>query len=216
MNAIDTLPTLTFDDRGLIPVVTQDATSGEVLMVAYANRDAVEKTLATGEAHYFSRSRNELWRKGATSGHTQQVHEVRVDCDADTLLYRVEQQGPACHTGERSCFYRTKPLRDETTPTMGEMMGLLERVVEERLEHLPESSYVTKLHQRGVGYIAQKVVEEAGETIVSALQNEQDELIGEASDLLFHLVVLLRESGVTLDAVAATLAERHQEKTQAE
>ncbi|MDZ7703215.1 MAG: bifunctional phosphoribosyl-AMP cyclohydrolase/phosphoribosyl-ATP diphosphatase HisIE [Trueperaceae bacterium] len=210
------LPPLSFDERGLVPVVTQDATSGEVLMVAYANQEAIDKTLASGEAHYYSRSRGELWHKGATSGNVQKVREVRVDCDADTLLYRVDSAGPACHTGERSCFYRAKPLQDDTTPTMGEMMGLLERVVNERLEHLPAGSYVTKMHDRGLGYISQKVVEEAGETIVAALQNQQSDLVGEASDLLFHLVVLLRESGVTLTDVAAKLAERHQEKTQQE
>lgn len=202
--------TLRFDAQGLIPVVTQDAGSGRVLMFAYANQEAVAKTLETLEAHYYSRSRGELWHKGATSGHTQKITEVRYDCDEDALLYRVVQTGAACHTGEYSCFYRT--LGESAPPGIGEMMGTLERVVETRLRELPEGSYVTKLHERGLGYTAQKVVEEAGESIVAALQGQRDELIGEAADLLFHLTVLLKESGVGSQDVAARLAERHHEK----
>ena len=152
--------TLSFDARGLIPVVTQDATTGQVLMLAYANSEAVTQTLETREAHYYSRSRNELWHKGATSGHIQKIVEVRFDCDEDALLYRVSQTGAACHTGEYSCFYR--PLSEPAPPGIGEMMGVLERVVEDRLDRLPEGSYVAKLHERGLGYVAQKVVEEAG------------------------------------------------------
>ena len=206
MNA---LPTISFDERGLVPVVTQDALSGEVLMLAYANQEALSKTLETHQAHYYSRSRNELWRKGATSGNTQEVTEVRVDCDEDALLYRVKQAGPACHTGERSCFYRSS---DGEQTSLGETMALLERVVNERLKGLPEGSYVTKMHERGKGYVAQKVVEEAGESIVAALENKPDELIGEAADLLFHLTVLLRESGVSLQEVSDELVKRHQKK----
>ncbi len=204
------LSTLNFDERGLVPVVTQDARSGAVLMLAYANLEAVEKTLETHEAHYYSRSRGALWRKGATSGHTQEVLEVRFDCDEDALLYRVMQTGAACHTGERSCFYRT--LTPPQPPAIGEMMGVLEEVIENRLLELPEGSYVAKLHARGLGYVAQKVVEEAGESIVAALEGKQGELVGEAADLLFHLTVLLHESGVSLQEVAAKLSERHQER----
>lgn len=198
---------LSFDAHGLIPTVTQDAATGQVLMLAYANTEAVERTLTTREAHYYSRSRQELWHKGATSGHTQRVLEVRYDCDADALLYRVEQRGAACHTGEYSCFYRS--FTDSAPPGIGEMMGTLERVVKSRLETLPEGSYVAKLHARGLGYVAQKVVEEAGESIVAALERKPDELVNEAADLLFHLTVLLEESGVSLQDVAAKLAERH-------
>lgn len=198
---------LSFDASGLVPVVTQDAVSGQVLMLAYANKEAVEKTLTTREAHYYSRSRGELWHKGATSGHVQNVLEVRYDCDEDALLYRVFQTGAACHTGEHSCFYRA--LTEAAPPGIGEMMGTLERVVETRLRDLPEGSYVAKLHARGLGYVSQKVVEEAGESIVAALQGKPDELVGEAADLLFHLTVLLKESGVSLQDVAAKLGERH-------
>ncbi len=158
-----------WDAAGLVPVVTQDASSGDVLTVAYANALALERTLATGEAHYWSRSRAELWRKGATSGHVQRLREVRIDCDADALLYRVDPAGPACHTGQRSCFFRA-PGSEAVVPVegtpdtvgIGALMGLLQRVVDERLATLPEGSYVARLHQRGIGYVAQKVVEEAG------------------------------------------------------
>ncbi|MFU8887871.1 MAG: bifunctional phosphoribosyl-AMP cyclohydrolase/phosphoribosyl-ATP diphosphatase HisIE [Trueperaceae bacterium] len=210
------LAAVAWDAAGLVPVVAQDATSGDVLTLAYANALALRRTLETGEAHYWSRSRAELWHKGATSGNVQRVREVRLDCDGDALLYRVDPAGPACHTGERSCFFRT-PGSEAPVPAegpadsagIGAIMGLLQRVVDERLATLPEGSYVAKLHRRGVGYVAQKVVEEAGETVVAALQGQDEELLGEAADLLFHLTVLLRERGHDLDAVARVLAGRH-------
>ncbi|MEM6427769.1 MAG: phosphoribosyl-AMP cyclohydrolase, partial [Deinococcota bacterium] len=145
-----TIDDINFDNRGLVPVVTQDMYSGEVLMLAYANREAVEMTLKTGEAHYYSRSRKSLWHKGATSGHVQKVSEVRLDCDEDTLLYRVDQTGAACHTGEYSCFFRN--LEGRPQPAIGEMLMLLERTINQRIRDLPEGSYVSKLHTRGVGY----------------------------------------------------------------
>ncbi|UCH25338.1 MAG: bifunctional phosphoribosyl-AMP cyclohydrolase/phosphoribosyl-ATP diphosphatase HisIE [Trueperaceae bacterium] len=203
---------MNFDERGLVPVVTQDAESGEVLMLAYADQEALTKTVETGEAHYFSRSRQELWRKGATSGNIQRVVEVRYDCDEDALLYRVRQTGPACHTGERSCFFRSlAPV--ETALSTGEVMSLLERVVDDRNRNQPEGSYVTKLHQRGLGYIAQKVIEEAGESVVAALEHQDDALIDEAADLLFHLTVLLKERGVKFQQVMETLAARHRTRS---
>ena len=210
------LAAVAWDAAGLVPVVAQDASSGDVLTVAYANALALRRTLDTGEAHYWSRSRQELWHKGATSGNVQRVREVRLDCDGDALLYRVDPAGPACHTGERSCFFRAPgdasrvPAEGPVdTAGIGAIMGLLQRVVDERLATLPEGSYVAKLHRRGVGYVAQKVVEEAGETVVAALQGQDEELLGEAADLLFHLTVLLRERGHGLDAVARVLAGRH-------
>lgn len=221
-----------FDQAGLVPVVAQSIRDGAVLMVAYADQEAVAATLATGEAHYHSRSRGEVWHKGATSGNKQRVLEVRYDCDADALLYLVEEAGPACHTGERSCFFRVLGggvgaerkdppagvedalLDDGTgaragTARLGDVLEELEAVVLGRLRDLPDGSYVRKLHERGIGYMAQKVVEEAGETVVAALQDgELGELVGESADLLFHLLVLLAESGVPLEAVAAKLEER--------
>jgi phosphoribosyl-AMP cyclohydrolase / phosphoribosyl-ATP pyrophosphohydrolase len=208
------LPDLKFSDQGLIPVITQDADTGEVLMFAHASKEALEKTLSTKQAHYFSRSRQELWHKGATSGNTQDVVEVRFDCDEDVVLYRIRPNGPACHTGEQSCFYRT--IGEPSQLSMGDVMGLLERVVGERLQQLPEGSYVTKLHERGIGYVAQKVVEEAGESIVAALQHKDEEFLGEAADLLFHLTVLLKERGLSLMQVSKVLQERHRERTEKE
>lgn len=211
-------PALRFDDRGLLPVVVQDAHDGTVLMLAYADREALDRTLATGEGHYFSRSRQRLWRKGETSGNVQAVREVLYDCDADTLLYRVDQTGAACHTGERSCFHRSLPVIGEgpqaeapAAASIGEAMSLLETVVAERLATLPEGSYVRRLHERGIGYVSQKVVEEAGETIVAALEGKRGDLRGEAADLLFHLGVLLAEAGVEWSEVARTLVERHRD-----
>lgn len=206
----DPLADVNFGPDGLVPVVAQDSDSGEVLMLAWADRPALEATLATRQGHYFSRSRREMWRKGATSGNVQDVVEVRLDCDTDAVLYRVRQSGPACHTGRRSCFHL--PVTAPSAPAMAETLGLLQRVVDERLRDLPDGSYVAGLHERGLGYVAQKVVEEAGETIVAALQGS-DDLAGEAADLLFHLTVLLRERGLGLADVAEVLARRHRPDT---
>ncbi|MDT3681437.1 MAG: bifunctional phosphoribosyl-AMP cyclohydrolase/phosphoribosyl-ATP diphosphatase HisIE [Truepera sp.] len=204
---------IAFDANGLVPVVAQSSKDRAVLMLAYADREAVRLTLETGEAHYFSRSRAEVWRKGATSGNTQSVLEVRYDCDADALLYLVDERGPACHTGERSCFYRVV----DGSPAwagggqgaeLGAALEALQLVIQERLETLPEGSYVRRLHERGLGYVAQKVVEEAGETVVAALQADDHDLVAESADLLFHLCVLLTERGVSLGSVADKLAER--------
>ena len=210
----EALAQIAWGEQGLVPVVAQDVTSGDVLMLAYADRQALARTLASGEAHYFSRSRGELWHKGATSGNVQRVREVRYDCDADALLYRVEPAGPACHTGARSCFFRSLPESpDGDAAGIGATMGLLQRVVDARLRELPEGSYVTRLHARGVGYVGQKVIEEAGETVVAALQQHDDDFLGEAADLLFHLSVLVALRGHRLDDVARVLNERHCERT---
>jgi phosphoribosyl-ATP pyrophosphohydrolase/phosphoribosyl-AMP cyclohydrolase len=179
-------------------------------MLAWADREALEATLASGEAHYHSRSRDELWRKGATSGHVQHVREVTLDCDGDAVLYQVRQTGPACHTGARSCFHR--PVVRDEGGVPASAFGLLQRIVAQRLSELPEGSYVTRLHERGIGYVAQKVVEEAGESIVAALEGDDEGLTGEAADLLFHLTVLLAERGLTLADVGATLVQRHHER----
>jgi len=224
--AVDALGAVRFDERGLVPVVAQDAGSGEVLMLAYADREALESTLATGYAHYRSRSRGALWRKGETSGNVQRVLSVVADCDGDAVLYRVDQTGPACHTGERTCFHAPVGVpaggaaseAPDATPggrtpaprgAVETALRTLEDVVADRLRTLPEGSYVARLHARGLGYVAQKVVEEAGETVVAALQGQREELRGEAADLLFHLGVLLAEAGVTWDEVGETLLSRH-------
>jgi phosphoribosyl-AMP cyclohydrolase / phosphoribosyl-ATP pyrophosphohydrolase len=196
-----------YDEKGLVPVVAQDANTGEVLMLAYASREAVQKTIETGEAHYHSRSRGELWRKGETSGNTQRVVEVRLDCDGDALLYRVEPAGPACHTGERSCFFTSLQGSDEDAQDLGRTLGRLSETISGRRLEMPEGSYTAKLLERGTGYIAQKVGEEAIEVVVAALEDAN--LAEETADLLYHLLVLLEERGVGTEEVARVLDERH-------
>jgi phosphoribosyl-ATP pyrophosphohydrolase/phosphoribosyl-AMP cyclohydrolase len=196
-----------YDEGGLVPVVAQDADTGEVLMLAYASREAVERTVETGEAHYYSRSRGELWHKGSTSGNTQKVIEVRLDCDGDALLYRVEPAGPACHTGERSCFFTTLAGSDGEAPNLGRTLTRLAGTIARRHQERPEGSYTAKLFERGAGYTAQKVGEEAVEVVVAALEN--DRLAEETADLLYHLLVLLEERGVGVGEVARVLDERH-------
>jgi len=196
-----------YDERGLVPVVAQDASTGEVLMLAYASREAVDKTLSSGEAHYYSRSRKEIWRKGETSGNTQKVVEVRLDCDGDALLYRVEPAGPACHTGERSCFFTSLTGSNGESPDLGRTLTRLAGTIAGRRREMPEGSYTAKLLDRGTGYTAQKVGEEAVEVVVAALEGTQ--LAEESADLLYHLLVLLEERGVRVEEVARVLDERH-------
>ncbi|MFL6231863.1 MAG: bifunctional phosphoribosyl-AMP cyclohydrolase/phosphoribosyl-ATP diphosphatase HisIE [Thermoanaerobaculia bacterium] len=201
---------LRFDDRGLLPVVVQDAGSGAVLMLAYANREAVERTLTTGQAHFWSRSRQALWKKGETSGNTLQVLEVTADCDGDALLVRALPAGPTCHRGTRSCF-EPNPARLE--------LGWLAAVLESRKDADPETSYTARLLARGIERIAQKVGEEGVETAIAAVSaatrgpgegNERRKaLIGEASDLLYHLLVLLQASGVDPAEIKDELMGRH-------
>jgi phosphoribosyl-ATP pyrophosphohydrolase/phosphoribosyl-AMP cyclohydrolase len=200
-----------FDQNGLVPVVAQDAATGDVLTLAYANREALEKTLASGEAHYYSRSRSELWRKGATSGNTQRVVEVRLDCDGDALLYRVEPHGPACHTGEQSCFYTRLEgegvgLADGEVG-FGTMVERLAGTIAQRHREMPEGSYTAGLIRQGTDRLAQKVGEEAVEVVVAALGNER--LAEESADLVYHLLVLLEERGVGIEDVARVLHDRH-------
>jgi phosphoribosyl-AMP cyclohydrolase / phosphoribosyl-ATP pyrophosphohydrolase len=200
-----------FDGRGLVPVIAQDATTNAVLTLAYANREAVEKTLSSGEAHYYSRSRGELWRKGETSGNTQRVVEVRLDCDADALLYRVEPRGPACHTGEETCFFTsvdgTGIEAGGESPDLGSMVDMLAATIAQRHREMPEGSYTAKLLGEGKERVAQKVGEEAVEVVVAALAEER--LAEEAADLVYHLLVLLEERGLGTGDVARVLHDRH-------
>ncbi len=195
--------TLKYDDRGLLPVVAQDEASGAVLMVAWADREAVERTLATGEAHFWSRSRRELWHKGATSGNTLAVVEVLADCDRDTLLLRVRPAGPACHRGTRSCF-------EPNAATLE--LGWLWQVLEGRKDAGAEASYTARLLAAGLPRVAQKVGEEAVETVIASLAKGpggRGQLVEEGADLLYHLLVLLMAAGVEPGRLAAELQRRH-------
>ena len=194
---------LKYDDRGLLPVVVQDAGSAAVLMLAFANREAVELTLSTGEAHFWSRSRQSLWRKGETSGNTLHVVEVTVDCDGDALLVRAHPAGPACHRGTRTCF-EPNPVRLE--------LGWLAAVLEERRSADPAASYTARLLQSGIERIAQKVGEEGVETVIAALSADtgrRERVVSESADLLYHLLVLLQASGVEPGEIAEELLRRH-------
>jgi phosphoribosyl-ATP pyrophosphohydrolase/phosphoribosyl-AMP cyclohydrolase len=200
---------LKFDERGLVAVVAQEAATGEVLMLAWADREALERTLATGRAHYWSRSRGALWQKGESSGHVQEVREVRVDCDGDAVLYRVAQSGPACHTGQGSCFHR-RVEEGGLAPAAGagDVLSRIEEIVRAREAGRPEGSYTTYLFDKGVDKILKKLGEESAETIVAAKNPGTDELRSESADLLFHLLVLLRARGVPLASVYAELEGR--------
>lgn len=191
--------------EGLLPAVVQDAFDGRVLMVAYVNRESLSHTLETGHATFWSRSREELWTKGATSGNTLKVREVHADCDNDCLLLLVDPSGPACHRGTDSCFDEG---RKPTAPGLSFLAGL-ERVIAQRYEDRPEGSYTTRLFDAGVKRIAQKVGEEGVETALAAASGDTDELANEAADLLYHLLVLLRNEGLALADITRTLEKRH-------
>jgi phosphoribosyl-AMP cyclohydrolase / phosphoribosyl-ATP pyrophosphohydrolase len=199
-----------YDERGLVPVVAQDARTGEVLMLAWANARALALTAETGRAHYWSRSRGELWKKGETSGNAQEVVEVRLDCDGDAVLYRVRQSGPACHTGERSCFFRAveDDALSEDAADPRPVLTRIEEIVARRDAERPEGSYTTYLFDAGLDKILKKVGEEAAETIIAAKNDDLAALRSESADLLFHLMVLWRERGVTLDEMWAELDAR--------
>lgn len=198
---------IVFNRDDLVPAIAVDARTNEVLMQAYMNREALDLTLQTGQAHYYSRSRKSLWRKGETSGHTQQVVEVLTDCDCDSILLRVLQTGPACHTGERSCFFR--PLK--TFSDVGNLAVLYRNVetIAERVENPQEGSYTNYLLTKGVEKICKKVGEEASETIIAAMKGDNDELAGEIADLYYHTLVLMQDRGLPLEAVMRVLEERH-------
>jgi phosphoribosyl-ATP pyrophosphohydrolase/phosphoribosyl-AMP cyclohydrolase len=208
------LSAVRFGADGLVPVVAQESRSGDVLMVAFADRGALERTVETGLAHYFSRSRGTLWRKGETSGHTQQVREIRLDCDGDTVLYRVEQAGPACHTGARTCFSTVvrgaagQMHGDAEADPGGHLLSRLAALIARRAVERPAGSYTVTLLDRGVARISQKVGEEAVEVVVAANAEDDAHLAAESADLLYHLLVLLRARGIGLDAVLSALETR--------
>lgn len=200
-----------FGADGLIPAVAQDARTGEVLMVAYMNREALDRTLTSGRAWYWSRSRGVLWEKGAESGHTQHVREVRVDCDADTVLLVVDQEGPACHTGHRSCFYRDpqgRELPEGKVPVRGDIFDALFELLKSRRASMPVGSYTTALLHEGRAKIGAKVLEEAEELTRAAREESPQRVVEEAADLVYHSWVLLMERGVELSALRRELERR--------
>ncbi|MBI2873591.1 MAG: bifunctional phosphoribosyl-AMP cyclohydrolase/phosphoribosyl-ATP diphosphatase HisIE [Firmicutes bacterium] len=227
---------VSFGPNGLVVVVTQDRRSGEVLMQAYANREALARTLAEGRAWYYSRSRSSLWLKGETSGHFQTVREVRLDCDGDAILYLVDQVGAACHEGYRSCFFRRaagggweidgrhvvdlSPSRFEnkvsedthpagfSDPSAFGILAELQELIAGRKREMPEGSYVTSLFNRGLDVILKKVGEEAAEVIIAGKGGSRSELVYELADLWFHCLVLLEEQGIDLREVLAELSSR--------
>jgi phosphoribosyl-ATP pyrophosphohydrolase/phosphoribosyl-AMP cyclohydrolase len=201
-----------FDERGLIPAVVQDAHTREVLTLAYMNEESLRRTLAERETWFWSRSRSELWHKGATSGHTQRVVEVRLDCDADAVVVLVEPRGPACHTGAVSCFARDPvevAAEDEKgAARIGVVLEELYEVVAARRREMPAGSYTTYLFEKGLNKILKKVGEEAAETIIAAKDEDKGALTAETADLVYHLLVLMVERGLTLEALGAELARR--------
>ena len=223
---------LKFDEKGLIPVVTQDCRTDEVLMLAYANKEALEKTIETGKVHYWSRSRKQLWLKGETSGHFQHVKSISLDCDGDTLLIKVEQKGAACHTGHHSCFYRKMdgeilmetvnpneektiklfsaiddaPLQD--TEDLSKVLEEVYQVVLDRKIHPKEGSYTNYLFEKGMDKILKKVGEETAEVIIATKNLDKKEITGEIADLFYHIFVLLVDREIKLDDILIELKGR--------
>ena len=188
---------------GLVPVIIQDAQTLEVLMLGYMNAEAYQQTVKENRVTFFSRSKNRLWTKGETSGNFLQVQSIHIDCDNDTILIKARPDGATCHTGERSCF---------KTAYNQNFILELENIICSRYEEPQEGSYVNKLRKKGLNKIAQKVGEEAVETVIAALAETEKDMINESSDLVFHLLVLLREKGLTLETIAKNLEERHNPK----
>ena len=190
---------------GLVPAIIQDADTKNVLMLGFMNEDAYQKTVDTGHVTFWSRTRQTLWTKGETSGHFLNLVDMKVDCDNDTLLVKVNPIGPTCHTGTDTCWGEENVLKDSSMLFLSELQDFINK----RKEEMPEGSYTTKLFHDGINKIAQKVGEEALETVIEATNGTSDHLIYEASDLLYHLLVLLTEKGMRIEDVATELQKRH-------
>ena len=207
-----------FDEKGLVPAVVQDVVTGTVLMLAYMNRESLAKTIETGTTWFYSRSRQELWNKGATSGHMQHVREMYYDCDGDTLLVKVEQVGAACHEGTFSCFSRkfgdAESTQTDRPVTPEDVLPELYEVIEDRRQNPVEGSYTHSLFEKGQDKILKKVGEEAAETIIASKNNSQGEVIYEMADLWYHCLVLLAWHGVGLEELLSELGKRRSGKTQ--
>ena len=188
---------------GLVPAIIQDADTRQVLMLGFMNEEAYEKTLETGHVTFWSRTRQTLWTKGETSGHFLNLVDMKIDCDQDTLLVRVHPIGPTCHTGTDTCW------AEDNTPNPLLFLGELQSFIDRRKEEMPEGSYTTSLFNKGINKIAQKVGEEALETVIEATNGTKEHLVYEASDLLYHLLVMLTEKGLRIEDVASELQQRH-------
>ncbi len=195
-----------YDERGLVPAIIQDYLDGTVLMMAWMNQESLTKTLATGETCFWSRSRQELWHKGATSGHIQKIHSIRYDCDSDALLIGVEQIGDiACHTGERSCFHQ---IEGAIAPPPGDTLSQLFQVICDRRDHPHENSYTCKLLAGGDNKILKKIGEESAEVVMAFKDDDADSIAGEVADLLYHTLVALAHHQVDIKSVYRKLQER--------
>jgi len=210
------LENLKFDEQGLIPAVVQDIDTKDVLMMAYMNTESLQKTLETGNTWFFSRSRQKLWMKGETSGNTQTVKKINYDCDNDTLLIQVEPAGPACHTGDKTCFHRQleegiknpDEIEEVKSAVEGSILTQLNKIIAERRDEMPEGSYTTQLFEEGLGKIAAKISEETTEVLEAAFEKDRKEIIWEAADLIYHLLVLLAYKEVDFKEVEAELKRR--------
>ncbi len=210
MNLLIDLDKIKFDEKGLVPAVIQDAVSGTVLMLGYMNRESLEKTIETGKTWFYSRSRQKLWNKGETSGHFQTVIKALYDCDEDTLLFKVKQEGVACHTGNYSCFYR-QMAESQVSASLENKAAILQEVYEviaQRKKMKPEDSYVAKKMSEGIDRILKKVGEEAGEVIIAAKNADMDELGWEMADLIFHLWLVLGFYDASPEIIYDKLIER--------
>jgi phosphoribosyl-AMP cyclohydrolase / phosphoribosyl-ATP pyrophosphohydrolase len=201
---------LRFNEHGLIPAIVQDVATGRVLMLAYMNREALERTLSTRLVHYWSRSRAQLWQKGETSGHIQHLRDLRYDCDADTLLVIVEQEGAACHTGEPSCFFQRFAETSEPMqlPVSAGLLQQIYAVVQERKRRAPQESYVASLMARGKDHVLKKVIEEAAEVLMASKDGRREAIVYEMADLWFHAIVALGWHDISPQEVLQELQRR--------
>jgi phosphoribosyl-AMP cyclohydrolase / phosphoribosyl-ATP pyrophosphohydrolase len=207
------METVAFDAAGLVPVIAQEAATGQVRMFAWANREALEKTMETKQAHFWSRSRGKLWRKGEESGNTLAVRALRVDCDGDVVLYSVEPEGPSCHTGATSCFFRAGAgdslvVDDGPPDPPAVVLTRVAAVIAKRREERPEKSYVVSLLDKGIPKINEKITEEAGELIEALPEGDAAHTAHEAADLIFHVLVGLEAAGVPVNSVFEELGRR--------
>ena len=204
---------LKFNDKGLIPAVLQDHKSGKVLMLAYMNKEAYEKSIETGKATFWSRSRQKLWIKGETSGNYQYIKDIKIDCDKDTLLLLVDPAGPACHTGNESCFYRKIDEEfsevSKNKEKMSSFYDQLYEIIVDRKENPQKKSYTSNLLKKGIDRIGKKIVEEAGEVIIAGKNEDKEEIIYETADLIYHLFILLVLYDISISDIENELKDRH-------